>query len=181
MLSMAAEGPLVPQLQKAARGLIYAGRETYALAFTRKLKLLKLYLTLPARQPAEPAPEAGLFRLRIGLQVAHEILRAGPPGKGLGEGPHPLAVALQGVEAGLARNAQLAGQMKIRGCDEGVDTLALRRCERPCRLFDVLRPAAGQCGDDRPPHFARDLRDGVGVRLRGDREAGFENVDAERV
>jgi cation diffusion facilitator CzcD-associated flavoprotein CzcO len=32
----------VPQLQKVARGLIYTGRETYALAFTRYLGLLKL-------------------------------------------------------------------------------------------------------------------------------------------
>src|SRR6195952_5351348 len=38
-----------PQLQKAARGLIYAGRETYALAFTRKLKLLKVPETLARR------------------------------------------------------------------------------------------------------------------------------------
>src|SRR5581483_6935204 len=58
----------------------------------------------------EAAPEAALLRLRIGLQVAAELLGAGAPGELLGEGAHRLAVELEAGERrrleprGLARS-----------------------------------------------------------------------------
>jgi cation diffusion facilitator CzcD-associated flavoprotein CzcO len=49
-----------PQLQKLARGLIYAGRETYALAFTRYLGLLKLPEKIARRHIERQIPDPEL-------------------------------------------------------------------------------------------------------------------------
>ena len=49
------------------------------------------------------------------------------------------------------------------------------------RLFDVLRPGPRQRGDDRPPHVGRNLPHRLGVGRRGDREAGLDDVHAQRV
>ena len=51
-----------PKLQKVARGLIYGGRETYALAFTRKLGLLKLPELIARKHIQRQIPDPELRR-----------------------------------------------------------------------------------------------------------------------
>ena len=58
---------------------------------------------------------------------------------------------------------------------------ALGRLERARRLLDVLRPRAGQRRDRRAPDFGRNLPHGLRIGRGRDREAGLDDVDAERV
>ena len=85
------------------------------------------------------------------------------------------------LEARLARHAQLALEMQVRRRQERVDAAALGRLERARRFLDVLRAAAGQRGDHRPAHFARDLARGLRIGRRRDGKAGLDDVHAERV
>ena len=85
------------------------------------------------------------------------------------------------LEARLARDAQLALEVQIRGREERVDARPLGRLERARRFLDVLRPAAGQRRDHRAPHLGRNLPRRFGIGRRRDREAGLDDVDAERV
>src|SRR5579863_5823395 len=57
----------------------------------------------------------------------------------------------------------------------------MSRLERPGRPIDVAGPAPRQRRDDRSRDVPRDPSDRLRVVLGGDGEAGFEDVDAERV
>ena len=85
------------------------------------------------------------------------------------------------LETGLARDAQLALEVEVRGGEEGVNAAAFRGLERPGGFVDVGLAAAGERGDDRPPDFRRDLPGRFRVGRRGDREAGLDDVHAQRI
>ena len=83
--------------------------------------------------------------------------------------------------AGRAIDAQLLLEVQIRGRDEDMDALALRGLERFSGGIDIAVVTARQRGDDRTPHDLRDLLDAAQVALRRGREAGFDDVHAERI
>ena len=87
----------------------------------------------------------------------------------------------RGVETGLARDAQLAFEVQVRGGEERVNASTLGRFERAGGFVDVLGTTAGQRRDHRPSDLARDLARRFGVGGRGDGEARFDDVHAERV
>ena len=71
--------------------------------------------------------------------------------------------------------------MQIGGREKRVDARPLGRLERARRLLDVLRPRAGQRRNGRAPHLGRNLAHRFGIGRRRDREAGLDDVHAERV
>ena len=84
------------------------------------------------------------------------------------------------LEAPLLRHAELALEVQVGGRDERVDAAARRRRERPAGAVDVGGMAARERGDHRALNGGRDQTHGLGIGFRGDREAGFDNVDTER-
>ena len=65
--------------------------------------------------------------------------------------------------------------------EEGVDALALGRLDRLGAAVDVLERGARQPADHRVLGARGDLVDGGEIALRGDREAGLDDVDAHVV
>ena len=62
-----------------------------------------------------------------------------------------------------------------------MDALALGRLDRFGAAVDVLRRGAGQAADHGVLGTLGDLVDGRPVAFRGNRETGFDDVDAHRV
>ena len=85
------------------------------------------------------------------------------------------------LEALLARHAQLGLQVQVGGGDERVDAPLRRRLDRPRGRLEVGAMAARQAGDHRPPDLGGNLAHGFGVGRRRDREAGLDDVHAERI
>ena len=71
--------------------------------------------------------------------------------------------------------------MQIRRGEKRVQPPPFGSVERAGGFFDVLPAAAGERRDDRAPHLTRDLPDRFSVGGRGDRKAGFDDVDAQRI
>src|ERR1700679_4039660 len=69
--------------------------------------------------------------------------------------------------------------MEVGAGEEDVEAVLLRGLDGACCGLNVLALAAGQRGDARAAHFAGDRLYGVEVALRGDGEAGFDDVDTE--
>ena len=67
----------------------------------------------------------------------------------------------------VARNTWMRGRARLR--------------QRRPGAIDVRRDRARQAGDDRPPHRAGDGAHRLEVAVRGDREAGFDDVHAEAI
>ena len=84
------------------------------------------------------------------------------------------------LEALLARHAELALQVQVGGRDEDVDAARAapaRAPSRPGRCPSAWqRASAAMTG---PRICVRDHADGLGVGLGGDREPGFDDVDAQ--
>ena len=70
---------------------------------------------------------------------------------------------------------------RSRGRDEDVDAGPLRAVHRLARQVDVPLGAAGQRRDHRPPDLRGDLPHAAVVALGRGREAGLDDVHAERV
>ena len=87
----------------------------------------------------------------------------------------------RGLEAGLARHPELDRQVQVRRGDERVDPAAACRWPATRRAVDVRRRAARERGDDGTLDGFADPPDRLGVGLRGDGEAGFDDVHAERL
>ena len=68
-----------------------------------------------------------------------------------------------------------------RGADEGVDARPLRVPHRFPAAVDVGEVRARQPADHRVPREPGDLADRLEVALRGDREAGLDDVDPHLV
>ena len=81
----------------------------------------------------------------------------------------------------LARDVQLLLQVEIRCRNEGVNARPLGALQRVAGALDVFRAAARERRDDRTPHGGGDLLHAFGVVQRRNREAGFDQVHAERV
>ena len=71
--------------------------------------------------------------------------------------------------------------MQRRGPDEGVDAPPLGVDERFGGAVDVVGAGAGEAADDRPLDPLGDLGDRLEIAVRGDREAGLDDVDAHLV
>ena len=69
--------------------------------------------------------------------------------------------------------------MNVAGGHEGVNARALCVLERFGSAFNIELGAARECRDLHPGEFFADGLDGFEVALRGDGEAGFEDVDTE--
>ena len=82
--------------------------------------------------------------------------------------------------AWVAGDAQLGLEMQVGGGEEGVDAVLFGGLDGAGGGFDVLALAAGERGDAGAANLFGDGVDGVEVALRGDREAGFDDVNAER-
>jgi|GEM_PF-5776136 len=95
--------------------------------------------------------------------------------EGAGEGDH-LCDLVDGL---LAGDAELGGEVEIGGGEEGVDAGFLSGLDGAGGGFDVLALATGEGGDFGAADFSGDGEDGLEVSVGGDREAGFEDVDAE--
>ena len=67
----------------------------------------------------------------------------------------------------VARNTWMRGRARLR--------------ERRPGAIDVRGNRAGQAGDDRPAHGAGDGAHRLEVAIRGDREAGLDDVHAEPI
>ena len=81
----------------------------------------------------------------------------------------------------LTGELELELQVQVARGDEGVDARMHRLAERPRRGIDVLLQRAGEAGDGRLLHGARDGGDGLGIARRGDGEARLDNIDPQRL
>ena len=71
--------------------------------------------------------------------------------------------------------------MKIRRGDERVDARRAAPFSDSPGALDVVGPAARQRRDDRPSYPRGDTLDPFGIGVGGNREAGLDQVHAERV
>jgi hypothetical protein len=78
----------------------------------------------------------------------------------------------------LGRHLQLVLHVQRAGRDEGVDARAGRELDRRAGPVDVLGRRPGQSRDGAVLDPLGDLADRLEVALGGDREAGFDHVDA---
>jgi hypothetical protein len=85
------------------------------------------------------------------------------------------------VEALLARHAQLRLEVQVGSRNERVDAALRGWLNRPRRFFEVLAVAARQAGDDRPADLRGHAPHRLGIRRRGDREAGLDDVHPEQI
>jgi hypothetical protein len=85
------------------------------------------------------------------------------------------------LEAGLARDAQLALQVQIRGRQKRMDPPAFRRFQRAGRFVDVDLAAARQGGDDRAADGGRDLPRRFRVGGRSNWKPRLDDVHTQRV
>ena len=128
----------------------------------------------------------GRARLDGGLDDVAEEVGLGPGGV-LGaeldvgaDGPGA-ADALDGpLDDLLAGHLQLVLAVDRRGGQEDVDPRLLGVLERLPGAVDVAVVAAGEPADGRAGDLGGDGADGLEVALRGDREPGLDDVDAER-
>ena len=86
----------------------------------------------------------------------------------------------RGVEARLARHAQLALEVQVGRGDEDVDAAAAGGGERRAGPVDVGGAAAREPGNDRAVDERGNHAHRFGIRLGRDREPGLDDVDAER-
>ena len=77
--------------------------------------------------------------------------------------------------------AHLVREMDRRGRDEGVDARPPRLAHRLAGAGDVGGDGAGEAGDDGVLHAPGDLAHRLEIAVRGDREAGLDDVDAHLV
>ncbi len=111
--------------------------------------------------------ELGARRVhRRELDVVDEGLRVRDRGAGL-------------VQDVLAGRAELVDDVDVRRRDERVDARSLRVAYSSGGGLHVGRLSSSEAGDDRAIDFAGDRLDRFEVAGRGDREAGFDDVDAE--
>ena len=87
----------------------------------------------------------------------------------------------RGLQHLLRRLVQLHPHVQWRGRDHGVDAAALGEFHRLGTAVDVGGMGTGQASDDGILGAAGDLADRFEVTLRGDREAGFDDVNAHIV
>jgi hypothetical protein len=87
----------------------------------------------------------------------------------------------RGLEALLAADAELGGQVQVGRGDERVDAAALGRLDRPHRLLEIGPMTAGQAGNHRPAHFQGNAAHRFGIRGRRNREPGFDDVDTQQI
>ena len=99
----------------------------------------------------------------------------------VGELPRAADAVNDRGQAGVAGDAQLALEVQVGGRQERVDAAPLGRSERAGGFLDVLRPASRQRGDHRTPDVAGDVRHGLGVGRRRNREARLDDVHSQRV
>ncbi len=92
-----------------------------------------------------------------------------------------LTAAIARSQALIARDVQFLREMQVGGRDERVDARALGALQRLARALDVFGPAAGQRGDDRPPHARGHLLHAFRIVQRGDGKARFDQVHAQRI
>ena len=85
------------------------------------------------------------------------------------------------VEDLLRLHLELPLHVDRRRRDEGVDAPALGRLDRFAAAVDVLLAGAREAADHRVLGTPGDLVDGRKVAIRGDREAGLDDVDAHIV
>src|SRR5690606_32702680 len=90
---------------------------------------------------------------------------------------HGLARLLQAL---LARDAELAAQVDVRGRDEDVDARLRGRLERLGRALAVAARGAREGCPERAPYLLAGLPHRLGVFGRARRETRLEDVDPER-
>src|SRR5215471_8644190 len=122
-----------------------------------------------------------------GLQDSTEKLRVGAAGifrRKLDVGAEGFRQANGGaclLYALVARNAELVLQMNVGSREKDVDAGTRGSLQGlPC-AFNVRGAGSGQAGDDRPANVGRDRLNRFEVSLRGDGEAGFDDIHAEAV
>src|ERR1035437_9005566 len=69
--------------------------------------------------------------------------------------------------------------MQVGGGQKNVQARGGRRFESFDRCVDVVFSCAGESSDGNSAYFLGDLADGLEVAARGDRETGFNDIDAE--
>ena len=74
---------------------------------------------------------------------------------------------------------QLVHHVNLRGGQENVDAGGLRHLDGFPSLVNVVGMGAGEGGDDRPPHFAGDVVDGLEIAGGTGGEPGFDDVHPE--
>ncbi len=122
-----------------------------------------------------------------GLHHPAEEVGIGPAGV-LGGELHVVGVPPRAPDGGagpldhlVAAQPQLLPHVQVGGGDEHVEPAPLGPGQRLAGEVDVPLGASRQRRDDRPPHLGGDLPHAAIVPLRRGREAGLDDVHAERV
>ena len=85
------------------------------------------------------------------------------------------------VERLLAGELEFVLQVQVARGDERMDSRMHRLAESPRRGVDILLQRAGEAGDGRLLHGARDGGDGFGIARRGDGKARLDDIDTQRL
>src|SRR5687767_7732538 len=85
------------------------------------------------------------------------------------------------LEALLPRDAQLVLEMDVGGRQEDVDARAGRVLQGAPGAIDVCRDGARQPGDDWAPHRGGDSANRLKISVRGNWEAGLDDVHAKAI